>query len=174
MEWHKIDTRLADSHAFALATSEQLGGWLRLILYCGHAENLGVIHDCRDWTESQWLRITRVSAKDIEGSVAIGFASWHGKDLRVAHYDVDGQRKCESNRRVSHIGGKRSVESRGLNHTTNHMVNHPLQHIHTDIHRSVPNGTTKQIGDSVADFISQRAADPDAPNVSSLAPLKVG
>jgi hypothetical protein len=54
MKWLNFEIPRMRSEPFAGATNEQLGTWLRLIIFCCEQENDGVIPFCANWSDRQW------------------------------------------------------------------------------------------------------------------------
>ena len=66
MNWINIRTDVIRKEEFMEATDEQLGVWVKLLLYCCERENSGLIAGSEKWTDVQWQRscgLTEASVK---------------------------------------------------------------------------------------------------------------
>lgn len=128
MEWHRLDSKLLLDADFVAASDAQIATWLRLLLFCAIQENEGRIRRAR-----KLPRIAGLDHASVAGAVEANFAAWSGDDLTVRWFDLDGQRKCESNRRAGAMGGVKAKQNRGL-------VANGIAHAstHTDIQTNKP------------------------------------
>lgn len=179
MDWIKVDTRLTGNRDFAVAKNADVGCWIRLLVYCAQQENLGRIKNARSLDAETWPHVARVSVAEVAQAVAAKLAWWEGDDLRVAWYDVDGQRRCESNRKVAASGGKKSGESRRSNQSLQATVQATVG---ASVEHGRTNGQTDEHGTWVlCDFHQHgrnqnaRASKPrkDCPECKHAAALRV-
>jgi len=58
MNWLNIKISQLRSEAFIHATNAQKGQWLELCAYCCTQLNSGRIQNCKNWSPTQWIKIT--------------------------------------------------------------------------------------------------------------------
>ncbi len=65
MKWLNLPVELLRSQPYSGASSEEVGIWTRLMLYCCEQENEGIILDCSDWSDRQWATCAGVTKAEI-------------------------------------------------------------------------------------------------------------
>lgn len=107
MNWFNFYTPNIRSDRFAGATDEQLGVWLRLVVYCCEQENGGMIHGAFKWTERKWMAALGISA----GVITAESQLWHFSEigsLCVLDYPMAKEHEIKAKRRA----GKRTAAMR--------------------------------------------------------------
>jgi hypothetical protein len=89
----------------AVASASALGSWTRLYSYAAEIEREGVIPACAEFDDRQWLAVAHLTRAEVDQVVAAALAEFHGPDLFVAGYDLDGERKV----RLARENGSRPV-----------------------------------------------------------------
>jgi hypothetical protein len=89
----------------AVASASAIGSWTRLYSYAAEIEREGVIPACAEFDDRQWLAVAHLTRAEVDQVVASALAEFHGPDLFVAGYDLDGERKV----RLARENGSRPV-----------------------------------------------------------------
>lgn len=89
---------------FAAAEDVDKGVWLSLMLYCVAVENRGVIENCMEWTERQWLLTANIQQQNIIKTSTLW--EWEGPDLHLWGYPFHHQHKVDSGRAGGKKGGR--------------------------------------------------------------------
>jgi hypothetical protein len=77
MNWFNLYTPTIRSDRFAGATDEQLGVWMRCMVYCCEQENGGAIHGASLWSERKWMAAIGISEQVIRDDSPL----WHFNEI---------------------------------------------------------------------------------------------
>ena len=78
--------------------------WLSLMAYCASQETGGVIENCADWSDAEWLQVCGVREEEVKTTCLLyGF---EGDNLVVKFYPIDQENKVKQNRLSGAKGGR--------------------------------------------------------------------
>lgn len=83
--------------------------WLSLMGYCAELENGGVIKNCRQWGNRQWMQTCGVMLEEVNTESQLWNFTEDGS-LVVKFFPEDQQEKCIKNRESGRKGGKKRAE----------------------------------------------------------------
>lgn len=93
--------------AYAAASNEEIGIWVRLSAFCATQENGGKIRGCRDWNDRQWMVAAALSQADVVRESKLWKFDAAG-NLLVLDYPV----KQEAVQQAKRKGGKAGAQKR--------------------------------------------------------------
>lgn len=100
MEWTKVTQDVLSAPDFLTKPKEVRADFFALLGLCVRAENGGVIVGCQEWNDRAWLLAVGATRAEIDLVVAHKLAAWwREKNLRVFHYDIEGEKRCRRLRR---------------------------------------------------------------------------
>jgi hypothetical protein len=99
MNWLNLDLGHLRSERFMEASAHDIGTWLRLMAYCAHVENGGVIRDGAKWDNDRWLRSAGVRKEDVDR--VSGLWKHEVGHIKVAGYPAKHEKNAKRLRRQS-------------------------------------------------------------------------
>ncbi len=97
MRWLNVSVEMLQKVEFTQAEPAEVGCWLRLACYCAAQENGGLIHDCRNWQDRQWMIATGLMRADLQRPAKLWEWTKNG-GLRIVHYPVKKEREVAAKR----------------------------------------------------------------------------
>lgn len=104
--------RFAVLEQYAHVDSAILGDWLRLTIVAARSMNGGRFIGSRSWDARTWARVTGLLSEDVGRVVGAGLAAWEGDDLVLDHYDHDGEALYQAQSAGGREGLRRRQEQR--------------------------------------------------------------
>ena len=104
MNWLNINIETIQSMEFKRSNPVKRATWLSLMAYCAQQETGGVIEDCADWSNQEWLQVCGVSLEEVKTTCLLyGF---EGNNLVVNFYPLEQEAKVIKNRASGAKGGR--------------------------------------------------------------------
>lgn len=102
-----------------------LGAWLRLYGRAAEIEHAGVLPGTLENDARAWMFEAGVTPEEVAAVVSAGLAVWRGSDLVLHGYDVAGQRRVETKRRIGETGGRRKLNDSSAEKPIGSQVGQP-------------------------------------------------
>jgi hypothetical protein len=104
MNYLNLETNQLRSPEFALATPNQRGVWLSLMLHCVSDENSGTIKDAASLSGRQWTLLCGITPREVKTECSLW--SWDGPDLTVWNYPLGKEIQVKAGREGGKKGGR--------------------------------------------------------------------
>lgn len=110
MNWINIRTETLRSPEFIHAKPGAMETWLKVLAYCCEQENGGMVFDCEEWEDRQWLSLCGVTKSDIEN--AFGLMYFLDGNLNVRKYPLEKQKEVSKKRLSGKKGGSCKTQAK--------------------------------------------------------------
>ena len=123
MQYLNIFTADMRSPEFTAATIEKRGIWISILAFCADQENGGIIQNCEDWTDRQWLSVCGVTKQEAQS--AFPLVKFENGNAIVWAYPEAQEEKARKNRINGRLGGSsQTAKPHGYPHGGPHAPPH--------------------------------------------------
>lgn len=106
MEWYAKSTRRMRDPDYLRLPADLRGHHDALLALLADRERGPVLHGARLWNRRDWDLAIRATQGSIQRLCIAGLAEWHGDDLHVTGYDVEGETRMARARENGRAGAK--------------------------------------------------------------------